>query len=132
MTDVGSDLEAREFSVRTPGRIEHIGVRPRDWDEIKEGLGSCQKANGWLGNCAWTMVGATIGGLMGMLALRTVENVAPAIWAALCGATAVTLVLAVLTFVLDWQLGKGVEAAVGKLRRKMDSIVEESDRKDAI
>ena len=132
MTDPGSNIEAREFSVRTPARIEHIGVRPRDWEEIKDGIGSCQKANGWLGNFAWTMVGGTIGGVFGIFALRTVEAVSPVIWAFMIGGTAVMAFLGVITFLLDYQLGRGVKDAVQKLRDKMDSIVKESDRKDAI
>lgn len=132
MTDVGSNLEVREFSVRTPGRIEHIGVRRRDWDEIKEDIGSCQKGNGWLGNCAWTMVGGTIGGILGMIALSNVAQASTEVWTLFMGATFVMFFLGSVTFVLDHQLGKNAQDAVDKLRQKMDSIVEESDRKDAI
>lgn len=132
MTDAGPNLEAREFSVRTPGRIEHIGVRRRDWDEIKDGIGNCQKSNGWLSNCSWTLVGGTIGGAFGVLALKTATAVSPLIWVSMSGATFVMAALAVIVFVLDRQLGKGVEDSVSKLRKKMDSIVQESDREDAI
>jgi hypothetical protein len=132
VNDVVPNIEVREFSVRTPGRIEHIGVRPRDWNEIREGLGSCQKANSWLGNCAWTMVGGTIGGVFGVFALWAVEKVSSVIWSLMIGATVVMVILGVVIFALDYHLGKHVKDSVEKLRGKMDSIVEESDRKDAI
>lgn len=78
-----------------------------------------------------TLRGA-IGGVFGLIALTATSEVPGLVWTAMWAGTIALIICCVVTFLIDNQLNKTSTSTVQKLRLKMDAIVSESDRKDAI
>lgn len=124
-----TDIEERKFVVQSPGRIEHLAVRKRDWKTIYDSLGQCEPPLTWTSALGWSAVGAGVGGVFSWIGIKDTDA-SPLLKSATGVAAICLVVLGVVCLIISREIAKATTKMVDRIRTQMDDIAAESDREE--
>ncbi|MFY0400780.1 hypothetical protein [Brevundimonas naejangsanensis] len=122
-------MEQRKFVVQSPGRIEHLAVRKRDWKMIYDSVLDCEPRLVWSSALGWASLGAGAGGFFSYAGIR--ETNASEFLKSTSLAAAIALVfLGGICLLMSREFAKTAKNTAARIRGQMDDIQAESDREE--
>ena len=122
-------IEERKFVVQSPGRIEHLAVRKRDWKTIYDSIMDCEPKLIWASALGWGALGAGIGGLFSYAGIKDTDASAFIKSASIVAAIAL-IAIGIICLLMSREMTKTAKSAAARIRLQMDAIQEESDREE--